>query len=123
VEIRRLPPQQQPAQIETGDLKSPPRGRNRQFIQRNSYIIIGLVIDGHWLHAMDDAFHEYKNVKVQLQLRELTKGGWTVTLLLDGPDNKVGTKYEVKTIYSSRMEAEMSGFALARQIIDHGEML
>jgi len=67
---------------------------------------------------MDDAFHSYKDVKIQLQPRELPKGGWVVDVILHRQADEVGTKYEVKTIYASRMEAEISGLAVARGIVD-----
>jgi len=65
-----------------------------------------------------DETHSYKDVGIQLQLRELPKGGWVVNVTLRRPDTEISTKYEVKTIYSTRMEAEISGLALARGLID-----
>jgi hypothetical protein len=70
---------------------------------------------------MDDAFHDYKGVKIQLQPRELPKSGWVVNVILLRQVDEVGTKYEAKTIYASRMEAEIAGLALARGIIDKEE--
>jgi hypothetical protein len=57
----------------------------------------------------------------QLQGREdsiatkgTSQGGWVVNVVLHRKVDEVGTKYEVKTIYASRMEAEISGLAVAR---------
>jgi hypothetical protein len=65
-----------------------------------------------------DALQMYKGVKIELRPKELQKGGWVVDLILHRDDREVGTKYQVKTIYSTRMEAEISGLALAHGIID-----
>jgi hypothetical protein len=65
-----------------------------------------------------DAFQMYKDIRIELRPRELPKGGWVVDVILHRDDHEVGTKYQVKTIYSTRMEAEVSGLALAHGIID-----
>ena len=70
---------------------------------------------------MDSFFHDYKNVRIDIKPKELSKGGWVVGVTLHHYDANVGTKYEVKTIYSTRMEAEISGLALARGLIDKEE--
>jgi hypothetical protein len=70
---------------------------------------------------MNDASLKYKGVKIQLQPRELPKGGWTVDVVLHRHYDEVGTKYKVKTIHSTRMEAEVSGLAVAHGIIDQGQ--
>jgi hypothetical protein len=64
-----------------------------------------------------DAAHSHKDVGILLQLRELPKGGWFVSVTLRRPDSEIGTKYKVKTIFSTRTEAEVSGLALARGMI------
>jgi hypothetical protein len=65
-----------------------------------------------------DETHSYKDIGIQLQLRELPKGGWVVNVTLHRHNTEIGTKYEVRTIYSTRMETEISGLATARGLID-----
>ena len=80
-----------------------------------------MAVSSHTVLKMDPVYHEYKSVRIQLQPRELRNSGWVVMVILHRPDQTTGTKYEVKTIYSTRMEAEISGLALARGIIDTTE--
>jgi hypothetical protein len=65
-----------------------------------------------------DETHSNKDVGIRLQLRELPKGGRVVNVTLRRFDTEIGTKYEVRTTYCTRMEAEISGLALARGLID-----
>jgi len=67
---------------------------------------------------MENVTHKYKDVKIQIQPRELRAGGWVVRIVLHHQDDQAGITYEVKTICASRLEAELSGLALAHGIID-----
>jgi hypothetical protein len=41
---------------------------------------------------MDEEFHEYKRVRIQIQPRELPKSGWVMDVMLYRHGDEVGTK-------------------------------
>jgi hypothetical protein len=86
--------------------------------QSTQTVTFGSVWHTHAMPVGVDATHSHKDVGIQLHLRELPKGGWVVDVTLRRPDSETGTKYEVKTIHATRIEAEISGLAVARRIID-----